>query len=452
MRKLLLSSALMLTFLQVIAGEDDQQASVTGSPSVGGLFPHFGLAIGPNTGQQGIQRMIGKTKMVYGSGAFTQVDSNIYQYSNGRGSVPNPDEINNDDHVLFDASTTYTFAPSVMAYEYSRQRTQRFNSDNKVSELVYKRWHHLTSGWMNTERYVYTYDNTSKMHSSLFEQWYGGQWTRGINSVLSYDNNNNVVQMNSVTYTIDFVYDQSNKLVMIEDKTRDQSTGWTNNERKKYTYTGDEVSEYILEKWDNNTWTNISRSTYSYDANDNLVLSTDYTWNGTGWQQIRQEVFTYDSNGNMLQNIEKVWDAASSSFINAKKEERIYNSYNLPTKITTYTWLSQGWAHADGDITVRYYYEVYFPTSTPNITAIDQMQVYPVPASDVLNVAARPQAPGEFTVTLMDMAGRVVYTVNSGYTADIKQAVPVQSLPAGHYALKISGNGLNLSRTVAVAH
>ncbi len=452
MRKLLLSSALILAFLQVNAGQDDQQANVTGSPTVGGLFPHFGLAVGPNNGQQGIQRMIAKTKLVYGSGTFMQVDSTTYQYSNGRGSAPNPDEINNDDHVLFDLSTTFTFAPSVSAYEYSRLRTQHFNPDNKVTELLYKRWHNGTSGWKNTERYIYTYDNTGKMHSSKFEQWYSEQWTNSINSVLNYDNNNNIVQMNSVTYTIDFIYDQDNKLVMIEDRTRNQSTGWTNNERKKYKYTGDQVAEYILEKWTNNSWTNISKSTYSYDTNDNLVLSTDYTWSGAGWQQTRQEEFVYDSNDNMLQNIEKVWDASSSSFINAKKEERIYNSYNLPTSITTYTWQSQGWAHANGDMTVRYYYEVYFPTSTGNIVATEEMQVYPVPASDVLYVAFRPQVPGEFTVSLTDMAGRVVYTVNSGYTTDFKQAVPVQSLSAGHYALQISGRGANLSRTVTVAH
>lgn len=452
MRKLLLSSALILAFLQVNAGQDDQQANVTGSPTVGGLFPHFGLAVGPNTGQQGIQRMIAKAQLVYGSGTFVPVDSIIYQYSNGRGSIPNPDEINNDDHVLFDVSTTYGFSASVLTYEYSKQRTQQFNSGNKVTELVYKKWHDLTSGWKNAERYLYTYDNSGKMHSSLLQQWYGSLWTNSINSVLNYDNNNNVVQMNSTTYSIDFIYDQDNNLVMIEDKIWTQSAGWTNNERKKYKYTGDEVTEYILEKWTNSSWTNISKSEYDYDANDNLILSTDYTWGGTGWQQTRQEEFVYDSNDNMLQNIEKVWDASSSSFINAKKEERIYNNYNLPTSITTYTWQSQGWSHADGDMTVRYYYEVYFPTSAGNIVATEEMQVYPVPASDVVNIAFRPQVPGEFTVLLTDMAGRVVYTVNSGYTTDFKQAVPVQSLSAGHYALQISGRGVNLSRAVTIAH
>lgn len=434
-----------------IAGQEGVEANVTGTPTVGGLFPHFGLGAGSNVTAPENERMIAKTYLQYRDGNFVPVDSITYQYSNGRGSLPNPDDINNDEHILFDLSTTYVFNASVAGYENSKQRVQYF-SNNKVSELVYKKWHDLSSSWKNAERYIYTYDNSGKMHSSLLQLWYGTLWTNDMNSVLNYDNNNNIVQMNSPTYTIDFVYDQNNNLVLIEDKVLSQGGGWTNNERKRYKYNGTEVSEYVLEKWVNGSWVNISKWEYAHDAQFNVILATEYTWSVGGWLQTIQEENVYDPDGNLLKSIEKTWNAATGTFVNNKMEERVYNNSDLPIMVTTWSWDGQNWMHSSNDIQVRYYYEIYFPASVNAITTLADIKVFPVPATDIINVALQVDKPLDVAVSLTDVTGKLVYTEEVRYTGGYTHAIPVRHLGTGNYALHISGQGVNIGRTVAVSH
>lgn len=453
MRKLLLLPALLLSALHVCAGEDNVQANVTGTPTVGGLFPHFGLGVNPNATIPANYRMIAKAYMEYKNGRFTPVDSVTYQYSNGRGSIPNPEEVNNDEHVLFDMSTTYSYNTISGQYKNSRQRIQYF-VDNKVSELIYKKWYTVTSAWKNSERYLYTYDNSGKMHSSVLQQWYGEQWTRDINSVLNYDLNNNIVQMNSVNYTIDFVYDQNNNLVMIEDKTWSLSDGWNNNERKKYTYTNDDVSEYVLEKWLNGQWVNEEKWEYVYDANDNVILATEHTWGGTVWLKRMQEEYIYDANDNMLEKTVKNWDAATGAFVNNSKEVRKYNKHDLATSITGFSWNGSNWVHADDDIIIRYYYEQYFPTNVYNVAAANNsMTLYPVPASDMVHVSFGFNSTRDFSVVMTDMTGKVVYTDQVTATAIYNKVIPVNNIPSGTYLLKVNGtDGINMTGKLAVVH
>lgn len=450
MRKILLLSALLLSGISIYAGENEMQPNVTGAPPVGGLFPHFGLG-NPNAVLPGNQRLIAKVYKQFKSGSFTPVDSVTYQYSNGRGSVPDPDDVNSDDHVLFDISTTYAFNTFSAIYENSRQRTQHF-TDNKVDELVYKKWHSISSSWKNAERYLYTYDYNGKMHSSVLEQWYGTLWTNGINSVLNYDQNNNVVQMNSSTYTIDFKYDQNNNLVMIEDKIWSHGTGWSNNERKNYQYNGNDVSEYVLEKWVNGSWQYTSKWEYSYDAKANVTLSTEYVWNGSGWQNEKQEAFVYDISDNMLEKVEKKWNSTTGAFDNSKKEVRAYNTNNLPTSVTTFTADGAGWIHADDDITVYYYYEQYFPAGINKLVAGVDMAVYPLPATDNMNISFRLDQPQDFSVVLRDMTGKTIYTeqVQSGLVYNSR--IPVHNIPAGTYILHVDGADINMARKVSVMH
>lgn len=453
MRKLLLLPALILSTLQVLAGENDIQASVTGTPSVGGLFPHFGLGGNSGASVPVNHRLIAKTYLQYINGNFTPVDSVTYQYSNGRGSTPNREDANNDDHVLFDLSTTYVYNSSSLQYENSRQRIQFF-TDNKVSELIYKKWHTITSAWKNAERYLYTYDNNGKMHSSLLQMWYGTLWTNNINSVLNYDQNNNIVQMNSSTYTIEFVYDQDNNLIMIEDKTWSQGNGWSNNERKKYTYTGDDVSVYILEKWVNNAWVYSEKWEYAYDMNDNVVLATEYDWNGTGWQKLTEEAYTYDANDNMLQKTVKTWDGVSGLFVNGSREVRTYNSQNLPVELVSYTWNGSTWAHTANDVIIRYYYEQYFPTNINNTIAGESaVNLYPVPAADILNVKFDLNSNQDITVSVSDVTGKVVFTDRMNGVNAYNKAIPVSDMPAGAYFVQVAGGkGAKLSGKFVVTH
>lgn len=70
------------------------------------------------------------------------------------------------------------------------------------------------------------------------------------------------------------------------------------------------------------------------------------------------------------------------------------------------------------------------------------MDLFPNPAKDILNVRFASDVDGAVTITVVDLAGRVVesrqHTANVGVTI---VPVDVQGLPSGAYAVKVS-NGV----------
>jgi len=450
MRKLLLFPAIVLSFFSAMAGQGEEP-NVTSLPPIGGIFPHFNPSLATGQGVPANLRLIAKSYSVYKDIGFVPADSSTYSYGYNRGSVPNPDNANNDDHILFDVSYTYKFNASTWGYENEKQRIQYYTG-NKVNELLYKKWHQLSSSWKNAERYIYMYDNNGKMQSSLLQLWYGTLWTNSMNSTLNYDNNNNVVQMNSTTYVVDFVYDGNNNLVRIEDRVWVQGAGWSNSERKNYTYNGVDVSEFMLEKWVNGAWSKSQKWAYIYDADTNVILSTEYAWNGNTWVETLQNEYKYDNKHNKLQHIKSKWDAANGIFVKNKLEERTYNSKSLPETVVTYTWNGQGWVHATGDEYIRYYYEQYDPTSVNAIDAPSVLSVHPLPASDHINISLKWDNPRAFTVSLTDMWGRVMYYKDEQPSAIYNQSLETGNMPAGNYILSVSSSSGNTSRSIVVTH
>ncbi|MCB9045525.1 MAG: T9SS type A sorting domain-containing protein [Chitinophagales bacterium] len=445
MRKILLFPALLLICSSAIAGSDD---NVTSAPQVGGMFPHFnGGAL--NQSVSADLRLIAKTYLSYKDAGFVPTDSTTYSYGANRGSVPNPDNLNNDDHILFDESVNYKFNASIWGYENNKQRVQYFTG-KKVDQLIYKNWHPSDATWKNAERYLYKYDNNGKMTSSVLQLWYGTLWTQDMVSTLSYDNSNNVVNMNSTTYAVDFVYDQNNNLVRIEDKVW-SSGGLVSNQRKNYLYVGNDVVEYTLEVWDNSSWTKISKWKYAYDAMGNVISNTEQKWDGITWVNVKQNLYYYDSDNNKTEDIEMTWDNNSVSFVNNRREVIKYNNKSLPEVVTDFSW-NNGWVHKSGDISIHYYYEQYDPTSVDELITDADMVVYPVPANSNLNINLKWDQPQDFNLVLTDMYGRTIFFQHEDTKVAYHRSIPVSDLPTGNYVLAVSGSNGIISQKIAIRH
>lgn len=449
MRKLLLFPALFLTCATAVADVGDN-ANTTGVPSIGGIFPHFSPSAGNNNRVTTTNmRMIAKSYAMYKDGGFVAVDSTTYQYAVGRGSLPNAEEINKDDHVLFDMSIKYKFNSSIWGYENEQRRQQTF-VNNKVKLLVYEKWNAANTNWKNEERYTFTYDNNGKMQASLLEQWYGSLWTNGLNSTLNYDQNNNVVLMNSTTYNVDFVYDVNNNLVTVQDKIWVQGAGWANNERKSYSYSGKDVVGYALEKWINGSWVFMKSWQYKYDANNNVIQTIEYEWNGNGWTEVLQRDCIFDVDNNKLEEKVSLWNVNSKTFVPHKKEVRAFKLKSVPEVVTTYTWNGQGWIHTSGDIVVKYYYELYYPAGVNSIAQSANLTVYPVPANDYVNLGISLEEPTTISVSVIDMTGRVVYEKTEQASGNYSSNIPVYNLPAGNYGIKVSDGSFVLNKKISV--
>lgn len=452
MRNLTIIAAVLLSYSVAMAGAGGNgNAITTVSPSVSGIFPHFTSS--GNSASQGTQswqefRLIAKTNYKYINGQFLPKDSVTYQFSERRGGLPDPDQPNADDHILFDESTTYVYDQPSAQYLNNKHRQQRF-ADKKVTHLIYQNWHSLSSSWKNAERYVYTYDNSGKMKSSSLELWYGTLWTNSIYSTLTYDNNNNVVEMNSATLEVDFAYDSNNNLVSIEDKVFQQGVGWVNYQRKSYTYTGKDITSYTLDIWLNNTWQHTKKWEYQYDIDKNVIVSIEYEWKN-GWENYMMHEYDYDSKGNVLEEVISRWDGLQNIYIKNKKEERTYNYKDQPETHITYSWDGAKWSHTNDDEAIFYYYELYDPTDIMMYSGNYDIKVYPVPASDHINISL----PNEFTqnvnVVITDVVGRTVYNNAQDLNNGNVITIPVIQMQPGNYFINLTGNNQVYKQKIAV--
>jgi hypothetical protein len=77
------------------------------------------------------------------------------------------------------------------------------------------------------------------------------------------------------------------------------------------------------------------------------------------------------------------------------------------------------------------------------------MNVYPNPASDVVNVAF--EATGDYTITITDMAGRVVSTeAYSNLSGAQNIALPVANLMSGNYLVSVATEGASYTQTLVI--
>lgn len=78
------------------------------------------------------------------------------------------------------------------------------------------------------------------------------------------------------------------------------------------------------------------------------------------------------------------------------------------------------------------------------------LNVYPNPASDVINVEYNAVA-GNYTVSLLDLQGRVIFSSDANNVAGTQTtAVPVSNIASGSYIVKVSGNGISKVQNVVI--
>jgi hypothetical protein len=420
------------------------EESVTTGVTIIGIFPHFRTQQ-PDVGSMN-SRLIAKTYLKYRSGYFVPIDSVTYRYNNGdRGGFTNIDDPNNDENICFDESYKYIFNAGTAQYNAHLWRKQQFTTDNKVQTLTYTPWKTQLGIWKDSARYVYKYNAGGIMKTSIFQLWFGAMWTDHVLSDLKYDANNNVTEMNSNSYVAKFVYDSKNNLVSMVDSQWTATSGWMYNQRKTYTYNGDDnVLTYTLEKWDpvSVQWSKSELYEYTY-SNDLVTEYTLSTWGGSSWVKNTNHLYSYDNNKNKIEDIIQQWDAGSGTFVNKKRQILSYNVHNQPEKIVTMTWYGY-WSFSNDDEEIRYYYQYYFPTSVSQVLTSQELTVYPSPATDRLHIKLADNNAEKVTAAIYDYKGSVVRYWQSGAKAG-EFDIPVQDLPAGTYVLTVNRNAERLS-------
>jgi hypothetical protein len=87
-----------------------------------------------------------------------------------------------------------------------------------------------------------------------------------------------------------------------------------------------------------------------------------------------------------------------------------------------------------------YYYEQY----TNNIKTLSlntsNVEIFPSPAKDNINVHVNFETPENFKVQVYDMQGRLVLQLGEKANKEYSRNIPLHELPSGNYILQIAGN------------
>jgi len=103
---------------------------------------------------------------------------------------------------------------------------------------------------------------------------------------------------------------------------------WTNKSRKTYTYdaNGNRLS-YFSEIWSNEQWTNYFLYNYTYDANGHVLTESHPAWLNGQWVNSGLNTYTYDANGHVLTELSQGWE--NGQWVNSELHTHTYDVRGL---------------------------------------------------------------------------------------------------------------------------
>jgi len=116
---------------------------------------------------------------------------------------------------------------------------------------------------------------------------------------------------------------------------------WLNISRITYTYNADKtVNQTITEIWNlvTSAWNNTLRNAYTYNAAKLPVTDTMQNWNSTQWQDSALTINTYDANNRLLNTLDQDWDNTQSGWINNSQSNFTYNDDGTPAEVVAQNW------------------------------------------------------------------------------------------------------------------
>jgi hypothetical protein len=426
------------------------------------VYPHF--TIWQNNYTPGIpvnSRLVSQAYFIHDGTAFDAKDSTTYRYSFGR-SGPLTEDFQNeytqfiDDNLQFEESVTYCFDHGSLQYTPRGKRLQAYDPDGKVEFYTSQNWKGQANGWIDSFRYAYEYNSDNKVSETTIDMPLGSAgWTSRYHYFNDYAASGRLTVMDGTLERIEFGYDLEGRLeTQVEQERTTQASVFVNTFRTTYDYNGvsrNPILE-VIEEWDGAAWQFKTSTSYTYDADDLMLLEVLVSkWAGGGWSNEKKKTYTFDLLQNKIVCLHQVWDGGE--FDDKRQESWAYNIYSQPIQYETKSWnaIQSYWEAAEGDMLYRFHYEDFDPTSIAGLGKGGEIGLYPVPATNVANVKVSFKESQESTVRLLDMQGRVVYQEALAYGRSVTTAVPVSTLPSGQYIVSVSGPRFSASRPLVVA-
>ncbi|RYD56792.1 MAG: T9SS type A sorting domain-containing protein [Sphingobacteriales bacterium] len=357
-------------------------------------------------------------------------DSIHYTFSGSNGG-------NWDEKFLpFDNSVQFEFG--ALKYEIDQALT-----GGHPTEQILKEWDPIGSEWLNSIRYTNTW-SSGRVTEITWADWNGSNWEDFSKTSYSYT----AGRLSTITESLwkgswvnykMYSYSYSSSLlteVLVQDW---NGTGWVNNYRNVFTYSGtlqttDKIQEYNQAT---NSWQNADLIEYTLYDGQLLLESTHSLWNNTSnlYDYESKSTYEYTDFGAPSDVIQKDWNG--STFVTALRSTLSYNAVNQPVLVEYYIPNGASWEKFTNTV---YQYESYMKGTNVGSMSTDNRSVTisPNPASNYV-IINTPVITGNPVVTIYDVQGRIhpsVLSIEGGL-----QKLNVSSVPAGLYfvATEIEG-------------
>lgn len=374
------------------------------------------------------------------------VDSHRYSYSGGRGSanaLPNSyfntyslTGNNQTQDIMFD--TCFDWYDYGSGLEEGMTTTHSYNAQNKVTQTNYistygsSRYNGIynTAGQLIRTEQLDTFGGTQLIVKRSIYMTYGTSGNRESDSAFSnstnmpgykrtytYDSNNNLLVFTAYQYSNNqwrmslrqtSTYDNNNRQ-LTQYTEGDYGSGFMMQSRDSFAYTGTAVHPiyHSTDEWDDNNSVWNPTEILSYTLNSNQLPDTYiiYRYDNNQWDTVERDVYTYDGN-------------------------------NLMVRSNGYLYTGNGQFNTTPYDVTNLYYEEYYPASV--LTTQEgkpQVMVYPNPANNKIQVNVKD---GISKVAVVGIDGRVLHT-HAVKQAGV-QTVDISTLPAGNYAVVLSGS------------
>ena len=217
-----------------------------------------------------------KHEYIYDSNG-NEIENNVYNYENDRWKLYSKtiSTYNEEGSITYSKYSIYNpwFRPAWRDYF---QSTYTYESGNLISVIDQKC---IDSLWINEDKTVYTYDIENRIESESYSTWEDGDWFENNNEIYSYDSKDRIFEIIKTDY-------------------RNQNTK--------------------------------TRTTKTFDNNDNILLEYYQKWNDTDsiWESAQQQIFYYDEHNNQTMRLYQFWHSEESHLTNFFRLSYRYNTEN----------------------------------------------------------------------------------------------------------------------------
>jgi hypothetical protein len=111
------------------------------------------------------------------------------------------------------------------------------------------------------------------------------------------------------------------------------------------------------------------------------------------------------------------------------------------------------WEFQPGNPENNYYYETYNLGVKSVAQATGDVNVFPVPAQNVMNIGVNWTVPQTATVTIYNVTGTIIRQWSTPESTQYSTTIPVNNIAAGTYMVAVTGaDGSRIVKQIAVVH